>query len=150
MTDIAEKIAGCSGGQKYNWEAVRAINGGGSRATAVAVQKLLDSDGSVCSTPAENADAAAKHFTKVYNGTRERPAGAAEAVDSVKQRPTRIDLDVPISESELDEVLRKAKPGKATSNMVAMELLQACSASPEAFGLLHGLVSDVFEDERHR
>jgi len=104
----------------------------------VAVQKFLDADGNVCSTPAENADTAAKHFTKAYNGTRERPAGAAEAVDSVKQRPTRIDLDAPISESELDEVLRKAKPGKATSNMVAMELLQACSASPEAFGLLHG------------
>ena len=54
-------------------------------------------------------------------------------------RPTR---------TELDEVLQKAKPGKATSNIIAMELLQACSASPEAFGLLHGLVSDVFEDER--
>ena len=117
MTDIAEKIAGCSGGQKCYWDAVRAINGGDSRAKAVAVQKFLDSDGNVCSTPAENADAAAKHFTRVYNGTRERPPGAAEAVDSVKQRPTRIDLDAPISESELDEVLRKAKPGKATSNM---------------------------------
>ena len=69
-----------------------------------AVQKFPDSDGNVCSTPAENADAAAKHFNKVYNGTRERPAGAAEAVDSAKQRPTRIDLDAPISESELDEV----------------------------------------------
>ena len=32
--------------------------------------------------------------------------------------------------------------------MAAVELFQACSASPEAFGLLHGLVSDVFEDER--
>ena len=146
--EIADKIESCSGGQKCYWEAVRAINGGDSRATAVAVQKFLDADGNVCSTPAENADAAAKHFTKVYNGTRERPAGAAEAVDSVKQRPTRIDLDAPISESELDEVLRKAKPGKATSNMVAVELLPACSASPEAFGLLHSLVSDIFEDER--
>ena len=74
------------------------INGGDSRATAVAVQNL-DSDGNACSTPAENADAAAKHFTKVYNGTRERPVGAAEVVDSVKQRPTRIDLDAPISKS---------------------------------------------------
>ena len=45
-------------------------------------------------------------------------------------------------------MLRKAKPGKATSSMAAMELLQGCSASLEAFGLLHGLVSDVFEDER--
>ena len=48
MTDIAEKIAGCSGGQKCYWEVVCAINGGDSRATAVAVQKFLGSDGSVC------------------------------------------------------------------------------------------------------
>ena len=32
--------------------------------------------------------------------------------------------------------------------MVAMELLQACSASPEAFGLPQEMVSDVFENER--
>jgi exonuclease III len=149
VTYMTEKIAGCSGGQKCYWEAVRAINSGDdSRATAVAVQKFLDSDGNVCSTPAENADAAAKHFTKVYNITRERPPGAEEAVNSVKQRPTMIDLDAPISESELDEVLKKAKPGKATSNGVAVELLQACSESPEAFRLLHGLVADVFEKGR--
>ena len=148
--EIAKMIEGCSGGQKCYWEAVRAINGGDSRTTAVAVQKFLDSEGNVCSTPTENAEAAAKHFTKVYNGARERPEGAEEAVNSVKQRRTRIDLDAPISESELDEVLRKAKPGKATSNMVAMELLQACGASPVAFGLLHNLVSEVFEDGRAR
>ena len=141
MMDIAEKIESCSGGQKCYWETMRALNSRDSRATAVAVQKFLDSDGNVCSTPAENADAAAKHFTKVYNGTRERPAGAVEAVDSVKQRPMRVDLDAPISESELDEVLKKAKPGNATSSMVEVELLQACSESSVAFGLLHGLVS---------
>ena len=134
-------------------KAVRAINRGDSRATAVAVQKFPDSDCNVCSTPSENADAAAKRLAMVYNGTRERPAGAAEAAGSVKKRSTRIDLNTPISESELYEVLSKAKPGKAkpgkaTSSMAAGGLHQACSASPDAFGLLHGLVSGIFENER--
>ncbi len=78
-------IDSCSGGQKVFWEAVRAVNGGDSRATTVALQKFLDG-GVECVTPKANADAAAKHFTEVYNITRERPPGAAEAVDPVKQR----------------------------------------------------------------
>jgi len=123
MRDIAEKVAGCSGGQKCYLEVVRAINRGDSRATAVAVQEFLDSDGNVCSTPAGNAGAAAKHFTGVYNGTRGRPAGAAEAADPAKQRPTRADLGAHISESGPDEVLSKAKPGKATSRIIAVGLL---------------------------
>ena len=122
MEHIVAMIESCSGGQKCNWEAVRALNGGDSRATAVAVQKFLDADGVECVTPKGTADAAAKHFTKVYNITRERPPGAAEAVNSVKQRPTRIDLDAPIALSEVGEVLRIMKPGKATSNMVPGEL----------------------------
>ena len=148
MTDIAAKIESFSGGQKNYWEAVRALNGGDSRAAAVATQKFLDADGIECATPKGNADAAAKHFTKVDNIVRERPPGAAEAVDSVKQRPMRIDLDAPIALSEVEEVLRKAKPGKATSNMVPGELLVALSASSVALGLFHQFVSDIFESER--
>ena len=148
MKEIAEKIESCSGGQKDYWEAVRALNGGDSRATAVAVQKFLDADGVECVTPKDNAEAAAKHFTKVYNITRERPPGAAEAVDSIKQRPMRIDLDAPIALSEVEGVLRKMKPGKATSNLVPGELLMALSASSVALGLFHQFVSDTFESER--
>jgi hypothetical protein len=148
MKDIVAKIESCSGGQKDHWETVRALNGGDSRATAVAMQKFLDADGVECVTPKENADAAAKHFTKVYNITRERPPGAAEAVDSVKQRPMRIDLDAPITLLEVEGVLRKMKPGKATSNMVPGELLMALSASSVTLGLFHKLVSDIFESER--
>jgi hypothetical protein len=70
--------------------------------------------------------------------------GVEKAADSVKQRPTRTDLGAPITESELDEVQSRAKSGKATSNVIAVGLLQACSAGPGAFGLLHGLVSGTF------
>ena len=65
MERIVAMIESCSGGQKCYWEALRALNGGDSRATAVAVQKFLDADGVECVTPKGNADAAAKHFTKV-------------------------------------------------------------------------------------
>jgi hypothetical protein len=57
-----------------------ALSDGDSRAMEVAMQKFLDADGVECGTLKGNADAAAKHFTKVYNITRERPPGAAEAV----------------------------------------------------------------------
>jgi hypothetical protein len=114
MKDIEAKIESCSGGQKDYWEVVRALNDRDSRATAVPVQKFTNADGAVCATPKENADAAAKHFTNVYNIVRERPPGAAEAVDSVTQRPVRIDLDAPISLSEVEAALWKMKPGKAT------------------------------------
>lgn len=51
---------------------VRALSSGDSRATAVAMQTLLD-DGSIeCVTPKESADAATKHFTKVKIFMRER------------------------------------------------------------------------------
>ena len=151
LKDIVEKIQSCSDGQKDYWEVVRALNGGDSRTTMVAMQKFLDADGVECVTPKENAEAAAKHFTKVYNIVRERPSGAAEAVDSVKQRQLRIDLDAPIALSEVEEVLQKMKPGKATSNMIPGELLTAlCTSctSSVALGHFHQLVSDIFEDKR--
>ena len=148
VAHIADQVAKAEGGQKSFWEAVRAINGGDSRAAAVAVQKFLDEDGSLCETSEKNAETAAKHFTKVYNNTRERPPGSEEAIDSVSQRAIRVELDAPISKQELRTVLQKAKPGKATSNQVPVEMLDACRQSDTAFNLLHSLVSDIFEDGR--
>ena len=145
---IARQCAEATGGQKSYWEAVRALNSGWSRGTARVLQKFLNEDGDMCTTPAENAAAAAMHFTRVYNTTREQPPGAEEAVKSVPQRPMRIDLDSSISRAELETVLQKGKLGKATSNHVPAELLAACRQSEVAMGLLHSLVSDVFEDER--
>jgi hypothetical protein len=148
LTFIAEKLAFCHHGEGDYWEAVRAINNGDTRATAVAVQRFLDGDGKVCVTPKENAEAATKHFTAVYNSVREIPEGADHAMRQVAQRQVRIELDDPISVAELEEVLRKAKPGKATSNDLPVELLEACRQCPAALEGLHRLVSDVFEDER--
>ena len=62
---IVSMIESCSGGQKVYWEAVRALNGDDSRATAVALQKFLDADGVECATPKGKAEVAAKHFMKV-------------------------------------------------------------------------------------
>ena len=45
MEQIVAMIESCSGGQKCYWKALRTLNGGDSRATAVAVQKFLDADG---------------------------------------------------------------------------------------------------------
>ena len=78
MEEIVAMFESCSAGQKCYWEAVRALNGGDSRATAVAVQKFLDADGVECTTPKGNADAAAKHFTKVCMQHHARtPAGSS-------------------------------------------------------------------------
>ncbi len=104
--NIVAMIGGFSGGQKVFWETLRAVSDGDSRATTVALQKFLDTDAVECFTPKGNADAAAKHFTQVYCITRERPPGAAEAVDSVTRRPTRTYLDAPIAKKEVKEALR--------------------------------------------
>ena len=130
------------------WESVREINSMDSRAQAVATQKFNNPEGDECKTQKENAAVAAAHFTRVYNIVREAHPGAAEAIASVKQRQVREGLGASISLEELEAMLQKAKHGKATSNQTPVELLQACSASPEAFALLHRLVSDIFENER--
>ena len=142
------KVNEAKGGVGSFWESVREINSMDSRAQAVATQKFNNPEGDECKTPAENAAVAAAHFTGVYNNVREAHPGAAEAIASVRQRQVRDELDATISLAELEAVLQKAKPGKATSNQTPVELLQACSANPEAFALLHRLVSDIFEDER--
>ena len=107
---IAEQVAKATGGQKHYWEAVRAINGGDSRSKQVAIQKFLDSDGTICDTPEANAKAATEHFTKAYNNTRDVPEGAEGAINSITQRPIRIELDDPNGREELEKVLKKAKP----------------------------------------
>ena len=77
------------------------------------------------------------------------PEGANDAMVRVAQRPLRVHLDTAITLAELEEVLRKTKSGKATSNEVPVELLEACCQSSEALQALHSLVSDVFEDNTH-
>jgi len=57
----------------------------------------------------------------------------------------RFELDDPISLAELKAALEDAKPGKATSNHMPVELLEALSENMELLGLLHRLVSDVFK-----
>ena len=135
------KVNEAKGGVGNFWESVREINSMDSRAQAVATQKFNNPEGDECKTPAENAAVAAAHFTGVYNNVREAHPGAAEAIASVRQRQVRDELDATISLAELEAVLQKAKPGKATSNQTPVELLQACSANPEAFALLHRLIN---------
>ncbi len=77
------------------------------------------------------------------------PAGRSGGRCLGQAEQTRTDLDAPIALSEVKEVLRVMKPGKATSNMVPGELLMALDASSVALGQFHRLVSDIFEDERN-
>ena len=73
-------------------------------------------------TPREN-EAAAAQFTKVYNSTRDHPEGVQAALGEVQQQEVRVDLDASVFPQELAAVLGKARKNKATSNGVAIELL---------------------------
>ena len=128
---------------------MRALNTGGGLATkTVAAQQFYDEEGSVCEAPRENATAAAANFTKAHITTRGRPEGAQAALVKRQQREARADLDFIILPMEPAAVLVKAKKNKATSNGVAVRLLEVCMASPKAFGLLQKLVSGISEEGR--
>ena len=146
---IAAELAASFEGVKDYWAVARTVNnGGGPQSTSLNQQPFFDTNGNVCTTPEENAAAAAEHFTKVYNNVRDLPGGHDVAFAAVNQREVRPDLDAPISRAEVVEQLGKAKPGKATSNQLPIELLAACTESPVALDLLHRLVADIFDDGR--
>ena len=100
---------------------------------------VADSSGPASSCP--------RGKSKVYNNTLDVPEGAAGAINSITQRPIRIELDDAIGREELEKVLKKAKPNKATSDHVLIELFAACRESETAMCLFHKLVSDILEDE---
>jgi hypothetical protein len=145
---LADQVENTKGGARNYWECVAAIRGCDAKGTAVAVQNFLDSDGIQCKNPEENATVATAHFTKVYNIHRERPQGSDEAVSGVRQRAVRVGLDDPITVEEFTKVLSSAKKGKATSNQVPIEVLEATRSNAATLGLLFQYTSDVFEEGR--
>lgn len=72
--------------------AVRTINGTDSTTKAGKVHKFMDRDGNVCTTPAENAAAAAEHYTKFFNTTHDEYEAKAAALNEVRQREVRVEL----------------------------------------------------------
>ena len=69
---IIAMIDSCSGGQKVFWETVRAVNGGDSRATTVALQTFLG-DAFECATPKANER---KRGGEAFHEGLQRHAGA--------------------------------------------------------------------------
>ena len=120
---IAKTEAEAKGGARSHWEAVRAIHGADSGAKEVKTQKNIDSDGSLCKTPAEKAAAAAAHYTSALNTTCEEYEEKAPALNEVRHRDVGIELDSTIS--MVSAVLQDAKPGKATSGQVPVEPVKA-------------------------
>ena len=66
----------------------------------------------------------------------------------MEQREVRVGLDEPITFEEFNKVLNDAKKGKATSNQVPIEVLEATRTNLAAVGMLYSYTSEVFEESR--
>ncbi len=131
-------------GQGAYWEAVKELQKPRSGARVRRTQTFNDAHGNRTENAVDSAAAAAEHFNKVYNIIRDRPAGSDAIVSSMRQRHIAWQLDEPFSQEELHHALRKAKPGRATSNQIPVELYKACMQNSELMTLLLGLINGLF------
>jgi hypothetical protein len=104
------------------WKLAEAFTGKGTRGKSIAMQTFQNSDGSICTSPEENAEAAKTHVTQLFNNTQPLSPKGKELTEELPQHPTRHDLDNPFSMAELETALCRAKSNKATSNNVPVEL----------------------------
>lgn len=126
------------------WDALKQLKAGLSKTRKAPPKKMRKQDGSLASSPEENAAVFASHFEKLYG----REASFDWSVlDDVPQHSIRADLDEVPSDLELHGAihhLRNTAPGLSGLKAAAWKAITASSA---AFAEFRAVFMELWQDE---
>ena len=131
-------------GTKLCWDTVSALRRGMSKSRPSAERTMKKPDGSLCSTPAENAEVFKCHFEQLYG---QPPMYDESVLELLAQQPTVLNCDHPPTSDEIRRAIGKLKnkaPGESGLTPQAWKVL---ASNDETFSLLETIILEFWNSE---
>jgi exonuclease III len=130
----------------HYWEAVKDLTKGISQTRKINPLMFRDPITKIkCKTEEESGKVLVEHLDKLLNAV---PAVEEDAINSVRQRPMRHDLDAAPLDPEIIAAIKRQNSGKATGDSkIPAEFYRACLESPAAFEVMRLILQRAWNDE---
>ena len=129
---------------KSAWDSVKKLRAGLAPQRRAAPAKMQKPDGSLASTPEENATVFADAFGKLYG---RKPAFDASVLDALPQSPVATGLDHEPTDDEIRRVLSKLHDTAPGDSGLGAPLWKALGATADTFTLLKQVVLAFWRSE---
>ena len=140
MNDSSSKngTAGC-------WKALKELKNGLTKTRPTASQMMTKSDGSKCTTPAENAEVFREHFEKLFDRV---PTFSEEAASMIEQLPVRDEYGEEPDDDEIRAACRRLKEKAPGDSGLLPQFWKALSSEPSTFDLIKQLILNFWRSEQ--
>ena len=122
---------------------VSKLKNGLSKAKPSKDQRMQKEDGTLATTPEENAEVFVKHFDKLYN---RQPEFDESVLDLLDQHPIAADCDHPPTDEEIQKAISALKNAPGDSG-ICPPIWKALAGSEETFNLLRPIILHFWETE---
>ena len=131
-------------GTKAAWDSVKLLKRGLSKVTVTSAKRMKRGDGSLCTTPEENASVFKEHFQQLY----ERNATFDPSVlELLPQTVERTGFDHPPSDEEIRSATLDLKNKAPWESGIMAQLWKSILDCPDLFRLLKIIVMQFWENE---
>ena len=127
-------------GTKRCWDAVSALRKGLSKCRPSTEKAMRKPDGTLCTTPAENAEVFRSHFEQLYGRP---PVYDQTVLDLLQQHPIAINCDHPPTSDEIRDAMRRLKNKAPGESGLTPQAWKALASNDVAFSLLAVVYSGV-------
>ena len=131
------------GGTKESWKLVDQLKRGLSKVKTSAEQRMRKEDGTMSSSPEENAEVFSHHFDQLYN----RSASFDNTVlDSLEQSPVAQNCTHAPLDDEILSAIKRLKNAPGDSG-ICPQIWKALAKSEETFNILRTIIHHFWESE---
>ena len=132
------------GGTKVCWDTLSVLRRGLSKTRPSAERAMKKPDGSLCKSPAENAEVFRNHFTQLYGRL---PAHDERVLELLQQHPTATGRDHVPTDDEILSAVRKLKDKAPGDSGLTPQVWKALVSDSGTFALLKEVTVEFWNSE---
>ena len=141
ITKQCNTINSASAGTKLCWDTVSMLRRGMSKSRPSAERTMKKADGSLCNTPAENAEVFRNHFEQLYG----RPPVYDETVlEMLAQQPSALNCEHPPTSDEIRQAVSKLKNKAPGESGLTPQVWKVLTGNDETFSLLESIIMEFW------
>ena len=131
-------------GTKESWNILNDLRKGLSKTTPSSERTMKKEDGSMCSSPEENAEVFRKHFTNLYGRT---PSYDRSVLELLTQQLTASGCDYIPTDKQIKDAVGKLKKKAPGVSGLCPQLWKSLVEDANTFELLKAVIIDFWENE---
>ena len=132
------------GGTKACWDTLTVLRRGLSKTRPSAERAMKKSDGSLCKSPAENADVFRNHFAELYG---REPTFDEDVLDLLEQHPVAVGLDHTPTDDEIVCAVCKLKNKAPGDSGLTPQVWKALVTDELTFSILREVIIEFWNSE---